>query len=590
MKTKIVKRIGLVLAAGTFAVFHCSLNDPNGAGNSSQTGNPALAGVVYNQDGSRAAGAKVRIARWNQSPQVAGVIVNSTISNDIGGYKIDSMAADTFNLLASSGNKLGYKDSIKVKSDTTTIAPPCTLKAKGSVSGVVRLEPGDNSTNVYILFMGTNTFVRPSDSIGNFTASNLAEGRYIVKIITILPNYDPMDTSFTITAGVDAVLPDTLRLHYTGIPIPQGLRIEYDTMKQIVTLIWDKPTNGTKVKGYNIYRRNVDSNTTPATINPHLVTDTIYNDSTGTQDQTYEYSVSVMDTHNTEGVKSAAVSVKVVSAFTFIKKFGQQGTGTGQFSSPADIVVDAGANYWIADGSRNKIMKFDSSGAFLFEWGVAGTDSGKLNNPYGLDIDPQGNIVVSEWSGSRVQKFDTLGNLILDIDSSGIGIADVSVSEDGSIYFSMAAGGNQKYICKYTSDGRFIKSWQLSSTNLNNGLVVRKGKVYCATFNSASPYDDNVIEVFDTAGTPLTVIHIRRPGETGVIDIRDLDVDNSGKLYAVDPEYGKVRVFDANLNYLTSFGKKGNGANEFSWIQGISINHNTIAITDLTAVHLLNLP
>ena len=101
-----------------------------------------------------------------------------------------------------------------------------------------------------------------------------------------------------------------------------GLKIVYDTLKQIVNLIWDKPINGRKVKGYNIYRRNVDSNTTIAAINLHLVTDTVYSDSTGTQDQTYEYSVAVMDTNNSEGVKSATVNIIMKSPFDLIDSIG----------------------------------------------------------------------------------------------------------------------------------------------------------------------------------------------------------------------------------------------------------------------------
>ncbi len=145
----------LLVSGCILQLMHCGLVGPDG-GNSSQVG---LTGIVYNHDGTRAANAKVIIARWNQSPQVAGVIVDSAVTNDTGGYKIDSLAADTFNLLARSGNQLGYKDSIRVKSDSLTLAPPCTLNAPGSVRGVVRLQPNDNSTNVFILFMGTNTFV-----------------------------------------------------------------------------------------------------------------------------------------------------------------------------------------------------------------------------------------------------------------------------------------------------------------------------------------------------------------------------------------------------------------------------------------------
>ena len=113
--------------------------------------------------------------------------------------------------------------------------------------------------------------------------------------------------------------------------------------------------------------------------------------------------------------------------------------------------------------------------------------------------------------------------------------------------------------------------------------------MYCAGANdiSGQPYLDNVIEVFDTAGASLNTIHIRKPGETGLIDIRDLDIDNSGRIYAVDIESSKVRLLDEESGYITSFGIKGIGGSNFNTIHGIAISPTgTIAITDHGTIHL----
>jgi hypothetical protein len=378
-------------------------------------------------------------------------------------------------------------------------------------------------------------------------------------------------------------------MEYTGIPVPKGLRIEYDTMKQIVTLYWNTPTSGRTVSSYNVYRRNVDSNTVLARININPVTDTSFIDSTGVQDMTYEYRVAVVDTSASEGEKNLGLSVTVVSAFPFIKNFGTAGSGTGRFLTPADIAVDNKDRFWIADGNRKKIMCFDSTGTFITEWG----DSTMFNNPYGIDIDLHQNIIVCDWDGSKVQKFDTLGNLIHAIDSAGVKIHDVSVDENENIYFSMVANGSSVYICKYDSTGKFVKSWQPQSNVLHYALLVRNGKVYCSgTILSSiqNPNDQYVIESFDTAGTPIQVVNLQQPNDIDIIQIRDLDIDASGRIYAVDPNNGKVRIFDSNLAYVAKFGRKRTGASDFSSIQGIAICPNQIAITDRVTVHLLQLP
>jgi DNA-binding beta-propeller fold protein YncE len=289
------------------------------------------------------------------------------------------------------------------------------------------------------------------------------------------------------------------------------------------------------------------------------------------------------------------VGVTITSVYTFLKKFGQQGSGSGQFLSPNHIAIDASGNYWIADGNRNKIIKFDSTGSFLLEWGNAGTNSGELNNPYYLGIDPMGNIVVGEWGGNRIQKFDSLGGLIICIDSAGLGIAGLSVDETGCMYISTGSSGIQNYIYKYSSNGILSKSWTLKSLYLNNGLLVRKGKVYCAAANignSGQSYNNNVIEVFDTTGTALSIVQDRQGAGSEIIDSRDFAMDSLGRLYDLDTENGRIRIFDSNLNYFASFGQVGIGASDFSHPQGLTINRQTIAITDISpaAVHLFKLP
>jgi hypothetical protein len=94
-----------------------------------------------------------------------------------------------------------------------------------------------------------------------------------------------------------------------GIPIPWGLWISYDTLKQIATLRWFKEDTNI-VKSYNIYERDVDSNTVLTRINASPVIDTIYYDSTGISGITYEYRVAAVDSSGHEGVKSAGASVK----------------------------------------------------------------------------------------------------------------------------------------------------------------------------------------------------------------------------------------------------------------------------------------
>src|SRR6476620_12096826 len=59
-------------------------------------------------------------------------------------------------------------------------------------------------------------------------------------------------------------------------------------------------------------------------------------------------------------------------SYVFLKKWGTQGTGDGQFVSPSSITVDTSGNVYVLDTSNNRIQKFDSNGTFITQWGSLG--------------------------------------------------------------------------------------------------------------------------------------------------------------------------------------------------------------------------
>jgi hypothetical protein len=589
-----MKKTLFATCAAFIAVFlsvQCSKSPTQVSGTGSGTGNALVSGRLYDiNNGSPAVGARVHFIRAGYDPfhntlSKAFVVTDSTVTDSNGVYKTNNLDTGTFNVYGVGANgNLSLVDSLKVTGDTQVVKTD-TLKGPASITGHIKLQPGDEPDKIIAIAMGSNTFSLISTA-AQFSFANLAEGHYAVKFFSTLDNYSNYDTTFTITAGANINMLDSVVMPLT-IPIPTGFVLKYDTLKQIVTLSWNRMSPA-KVKGYKVYRQRVGG--ADSLMTPVAITDTVYVDSSVVQDELYVFRVASIDLGNTMGNRTSGDSITITSAYIFINNFGVAGTHQGQFSAPEDIAVDVQGNYWIADGNRQKIMKFNSSGLFLREFG----DSGQMRYPYGLDLDPAGNIVVNEYDGTKVYKFDTLGHLLFTIDTSGTQIRDVSVDEAGNLYFSTSTGGNQKYIFKYNSLGNFTQSWQLQSTILHYAILARNGRVFSVgTIPSSlqNPSDQEVIEVFDTSGTAIQTVNIRRSGETGIILIRDLDIDVVGNVYAVDPENGKVRIFDSSLKYVTSFGKKGSGTNNFYSIQGIATSpDNKIAITDASVVHVLRLP
>ncbi len=307
--------IGFVLGSCVIWILSCS--DKNIAGNGTRTGNPTIAGVLYNADGSRAVHAKVKFVPVDFDPRAGSgksfVPTDSTTTNDTGHYGADSLPTNTYNLFFSGNGNLAYRDSITIRPDSHTVVPSDTLKAPGSLHGRVRLQPGDDARNVFILFTGSMMLGAPGDSTGKFDVSNMAEGDYRVRFLTTLDNYTPKDTTLRVTAGKTDTLPHDIILHYTGIPVPEGLRFTYDTLRQIVSLFWNKPTAGRPVISYKVYRRL--QNAPSFSSLQDGVPDTTFSDSAVLQDAVYEYRVAALDSNESEGVKSPGMLVYTGSAF-----------------------------------------------------------------------------------------------------------------------------------------------------------------------------------------------------------------------------------------------------------------------------------
>jgi hypothetical protein len=254
-----------------------------------------VASMLFNPGGTPAAYAMVHFYPRDYNPQTGlakttmAATVDSTTTDANGNYAI-ILNTGAYTILANSDSGLAYQDSIPAKGGATIHPPACTLKTPGTLHGVVQLQPGDDARTVFILFLGTHSYTTPDDAAGNFTTEPMAGGKYRVRILTTLPDYQVMDTSFTIKAGTNSVLPDTIRLKYTGIPTPKDLKVSFDTLHQTVDLSWAMPDTSL-LSGYNVYRSIKGQNFSLVTQTPLPKTQTVYYDTGLTVGTVYEYRV-----------------------------------------------------------------------------------------------------------------------------------------------------------------------------------------------------------------------------------------------------------------------------------------------------------
>jgi hypothetical protein len=251
-----MKRTTIFTLLSLVAVITC-MNCSNSpvAGNGSDVGNALVVGYLYNQNGSTAPNAIVRFIPSSQMsfPTLPKkeVLSYAAVTNAEGKFGLDSLPRGFYSVLGEGTNgNLSFMDSVYINLNTKTIVPSDTLKAPGSLSGVIRLADGQDSRNAFMLIFGLGTFAAPKDSIGNFTLDNMAEGEYHIRILATGNSYQPFDTLLSIRAGMNDTLTDTIHLQPYTLQAPVIISAKAGSAIS-ATLLWTRVQSAV---AYDVYK------------------------------------------------------------------------------------------------------------------------------------------------------------------------------------------------------------------------------------------------------------------------------------------------------------------------------------------------
>jgi sugar lactone lactonase YvrE len=121
-------------------------------------------------------------------------------------------------------------------------------------------------------------------------------------------------------------------------------------------------------------------------------------------------------------------------------KFGERGSGQGQFNFPTHIAYDGRGHWLVTDSLNCRIQTFDLSGKFISEFGSNGDTSGHFSRPKGVAADSFGHIYVADAVFANFQVFDKGGQLLLSLGERGAGPGEfsmpggIAISRDNQIY------------------------------------------------------------------------------------------------------------------------------------------------------------
>ncbi len=518
------------------------------AGNTSETGNPQIAGVFYLPDGhTPAAGVRVHIRPRNSLADTSGfgglakslADTASVVTNHSGRFAFDTtIDTGTYVITSESGDNAVLVDSVIVKSkDSTVTLPPDTLKPAGALKGVIRLSEGGDPRKVFVLAFGIDRFARVNAD-GSFKFSALAEGKYDLRLISSLDNYGVLDTGSVSVRSADTTDLGTISLPFTGIPTPKNVRLSYDTLRQIVTLTWAK-ADTSLAKGYNVYRQHVDSGLVK--LNAAVISDTVYWDSMPFQDNSYTYQVKAVDKSGNEGLLSVGVGVIIAGGFKPVAMYGNgQGSANGQFVALVGITVDDSGNVYCVDDGNSRIQKFDKGGNFLFTWGSLGSDTGKFNHPKGIAQDSLGNVYVTDRSNHRIQKFANNGAFISAWGTNGTQNGQFQEPYCIGVWKGMAYVGEWQgqRIQKFDLAGNFIRS--IIVGNPVSALAISDSGIFAIG-------NDKRVFRYSVQGALLDTVYVAGKTSDGISDVQINSLyvlPSTGIIYMSNLSERKVQAID----------------------------------------------
>jgi DNA-binding beta-propeller fold protein YncE len=87
----------------------------------------------------------------------------------------------------------------------------------------------------------------------------------------------------------------------------------------------------------------------------------------------------------------------------YLRKFGSQGSGPGQFNFPSAIAVDSEDMVYVTEQRNHRVSIFKTDGTFVTTFGSWGKGQGQFSGPNGIAVDKDGFIYVADHNNGRIQ-------------------------------------------------------------------------------------------------------------------------------------------------------------------------------------------
>jgi hypothetical protein len=476
-----------------------------------------VVGKICNEKGNPVANASVLIVPEGYVPLENlqnTVSVDSTTSNAAGYFSFNIGSSGKYNLLANDETLYALRKSIPVNAQLQMELPDETLYPPGSISGTVHQESmGDNRLAV-VLVTGTNIYVSPETSTGEFRLSELAQGIYDLRIVTMASGFSMAETTVTVKSGMETKLP-LITLSNKRVPQITTFAVDYNPLMMQAKLSWETSDNNL-IDSFHIYcNREKD-------ITPFLSTERNVNaitiDCMNLANDTFVFQIAPLGTDGWEG--------EPLSGDPF---FNKSPISSEELAGPNELNSTRVTDLKLFHSNRFGIYYFKNSGGGI--------------NVYKMDHD------------LSVQKS-------VNIQCSMQFYSSIASDADGNIYFlPEPAKGSWDTVCimKYDQDLNYISKNKVLHSKGSNWFSIAVSSegtliLYGASFTPEKAWADIDTTRVTVFSSDYTVI-----SETFYNDIREIrqsvDANDSITAVVVSNAWKNERLyyFDTKFNVLGTF-------------------------------------
>ena len=154
------------------------------------------------------------------------------------------------------------------------------------------------------------------------------------------------------------------------------------------------------------------------------------------------------------------------------------GDGPDRFDGPTDVVVAPNGEFFVTDGYGNsRVVKFSRDGTYLKEWGTNGSGPGQFQLPHAIVMDSRGRLIVADRTNRRLQLFDTDGNFLTQWTHLGVPYG-LYIAQDDTLY--IADFENAQIVVANAQDASVLGTVE-DTPNVHGVAADDVGNVYAAS-------------------------------------------------------------------------------------------------------------